>query len=169
LHFLMVVLNIVFDGETGRVVDADITTEAEEDPGGFECEEARVRSVDKIIYVRLPYDFQVRDRSYAYRLRKLPYSTNTFNRSPVFEISSSAIFTTVLSSSLLIQSPNVICGSRINGRYFCRTIGSSSSSLMASERYEYSGSTSIPATHRMTDVLFKSPFTVVLGMMAMEW
>jgi hypothetical protein len=46
LHFLVVVLYIIFDGETGRVIDANITAEAEEDPGGFEGEEARVRSVD---------------------------------------------------------------------------------------------------------------------------
>jgi hypothetical protein len=54
LHFLVVVLHIIFDGEASGVVDADIATEVEEYPAGFECEEARVRSVDTITHVRLP-------------------------------------------------------------------------------------------------------------------
>jgi hypothetical protein len=57
LHLLVVVLDIIFDGEASGVVDADIATEAEEDTGGFECEEARVRSVDTITHVRLTSDF----------------------------------------------------------------------------------------------------------------
>jgi hypothetical protein len=64
LHFLVVVLDIIFDREAGWVVDADIATKAEEDPGGFECEEARVRSVDMITDVRLLSDFSsARQRS----------------------------------------------------------------------------------------------------------
>jgi len=61
LHFLVVVLDIIFDGETGRVVDADIAAEAEEDPGGLECQQARVRSVDTITHVRLPSDSSTED------------------------------------------------------------------------------------------------------------
>jgi hypothetical protein len=54
LHFLVVVLDIIFNGEASGVVDADIATKAEEDPGSFEGEEARVRSVDMITHIRLP-------------------------------------------------------------------------------------------------------------------
>jgi hypothetical protein len=64
LHFLVVVLDIIFDGKASGVIDADIATEAEENPGGFECEEARVRSVDTITHVRLTSDFSsARQRS----------------------------------------------------------------------------------------------------------
>ena len=49
LHFLVVVLDIIFNGEAGRVVDADIASEAEEDPGGFEGKEPRVGSVDSTV------------------------------------------------------------------------------------------------------------------------
>lgn len=48
LHFHVMVLNIIFDGEARRVIDADIATKAEEDTGGLESKQARVRSVDQI-------------------------------------------------------------------------------------------------------------------------
>lgn len=45
LDFGVRVLDVVFDGEAGRVVDADVAAEAEEDAGGFVGEELGVGSV----------------------------------------------------------------------------------------------------------------------------
>lgn len=127
LHFGVLMLYIILDGQTRRIKDTHISTQTPKYTRALERQQARIRSISYQQRQQIKTD-QITNLS-----RKLPYKTRILSLlPPVFARSASDIFNAVLSSDFAIQSLLVTCGLVINGLYFDLISASSSRSEIAS-------------------------------------